>query len=141
MYERKKALAEHLGMSELEVNDIKDLCDNLLFGVEGEEWLVMNDEEANELVEEYIEQSLWAFNPTFLSRVTGVPKGAFASCGEECEGANGWIKQLITKTWGWDSFIDSAVNADGRGHFLSPYDGQEHVVETDEGTWYLYQVS
>ena len=40
-----------------------------------------------------------------------------------CEGINSIVKALIVDI---DEFITDAIDADGRGHFISWYDGREH---------------
>jgi hypothetical protein len=45
----------------------------------------------------------------------------------KCEDANETIAALITDI---DEFIEDAICADGRGHFLNGYDGEEYESST-----------
>ena len=57
---------------------------------------------------------------------------------KKCEGANDAILALIKKTdGGLDGFVEDAISADGRGHFLSSYDGDEN----EENGFYIYRTS
>ena len=51
-----------------------------------------------------------------------------------CEGGNGLVKALISDI---DEFVDDAINADGRGHFMSSYDGAEY----EQDDLYIYRMS
>lgn len=107
------------------------------------EWLVGTDEEADEFVREYIEDSLWAFMPAFLASTTGLDQSVFDAFvkADLCEGANKAIASLIKSTCGIDRFVEQAVSADGRGHFLSSYDGEEREVKVGETYLYFYRVN
>lgn len=54
------------------------------------------------------------------------------------EGANAIIHALIDDL---NDFVDDAIAADGRGHFISSYDGEEHEVTVDGETYYVYRLS
>ena len=58
-----------------------------------------------------------------------------------CEGANDFIESLIEKTCGMDSFIESAISADGRGHFISSYDGNEEEISVFGKYIYVYRIN
>ena len=53
---------------------------------------------------------------------------------ELCEDANEIVKAIITNM---DEFVSDAISADGRGHFLAGYDGEEN--EQDE--FYIYRTN
>lgn len=55
--------------------------------------------------------------------------------GKLCESANSLVKSLIVDL---DHFVSDAISADGRGHFLSGYDGVE--IELD-GDFYAYRTN
>ena len=93
--------------------------------IDGEEWALGTDEEANKAVKSYIKESLWAFNKTFLADQTGLPEEVFAALQVDCENSNDAILSIIEKCGDMDSLVSDAVSSDGRGHFLSPYDGEE----------------
>ena len=106
-------------------------------------YMVLTDEEADEKAADYIKESLWAFNATFLADMTDIPYEAFKAIADngKCESNNEAIERIINKTCGMDEFVQAAVNADGRGHFLSGYDGNENE-ETLEGiTFYIYRTN
>lgn len=105
--------------------------------VEGEEYRVLSDDEADEACMEHIADSLWSFNADFLSGETDTNSDAFKALSKQCENGNDAIRSIIDGTCGIDAFVDSAVSADGRGHFLSPYDG----AEQEQGDYYLYRTN
>lgn len=55
---------------------------------------------------------------------------------EECEDFNEVVKSIIADL---EDFTRDAIDHDGRGHFLSTWDGQEHEVEVEGETYYLYE--
>lgn len=90
------------------------------------EWLVCDEDWATNLAHSQIRSSLWAFRPSFLSSETGLPELVFSCLQEKMsEDCNDAVKALITSTCGLESFIESAIQADGRGRFCSTYDGEE----------------
>lgn len=115
--------------------------DKSLFEVCSREYLVLNEEEREERVTDYIKQSLWAFNASFLAGETGLPEEVFTALNEKCESGNEAIEKLIEKTCGMESFVDAATSADGYGHFLSPYDGEEHEITVEGEYFYIYRVN
>ena len=118
--------------------------------VDDGEYLVLTDEEADEACKEYIENNVWAFNSWFIIDHTDLPYNARemieAFQAHQCEEANEAILALIKN---FDRFVDDAISADGRGHFLSGYDGEENEITltiTDEDgeydeTYYIYRVN
>lgn len=119
--------------------------DSALIEFESEEWLVLTDEEADSRAAEYIADSIWAFRPGFLAAYTpdGVDEDELTSIiGDRCEDANAAVLALVSSGRGLDSLTEDAIGADGRGHFLSGYDGEEHEIEDEDGaTWYLYRTN
>lgn len=107
------------------------------------EWRVGTDEEADGFAREYIEQSLWAFVPSFLAGTTGMDQSVFDALAkaELCEGANEAVEALINSSCGMDHFVEEAVSADGRGHFVSQYDGEEREVDVDGTLLYFYRTN
>ena len=89
-------------------------------------YAVGTEKEADKAVEEYIKNNAWAFNPNFLYEMTDMPQAAFTAMQDKCEGANDPILQIIEQSCGLEDFVEAAVGADGRGHFLSSYDGNEY---------------
>jgi hypothetical protein len=102
-------------------------------------WLVLTDDEADEMAAERIVDTLWAFKTEFLAGYCSVTlnRRAVAALAkmqsELCEDANDLIKALVDV----EDVISAAIAADGRGHFLAGYDG--HEVELDGG-FYGYRV-
>ena len=104
-------------------------------------YAIGTDEEADEAAAEYIKQTLWAFNASFIVCECGLD-GSLEECiqswqEQKCEGANDGIESLIENSCGMDEFIESAISADGRGHFMSSYDGYE--IEQDD--YYIYRIN
>jgi hypothetical protein len=98
---------------------------------------VYTDEEADEKAAEYIKESVWAFNADFICGY-GSPLSPMVKAYQEkeCEGANDAILELITDL---DDFVQRAISADGRGHFLSSYDGEENEETVNGETYYIYR--
>ncbi len=119
-------------------------------GEQRDGYIVLTDEEADERAKSEIEQSLWAFNADFIIGECGLDlSGAEAlriMQEKACEDANDFIRSLIDKCTDIDSFVDSAISSDGRGHFITSYDGnenEEHISGTDneqESTFYIYRI-
>jgi hypothetical protein len=127
---KAKQLLKHLDKKRGSIRLTDYQPDNgTLFDVDGEEWLVCTDSEADETAKVYIKDSLWAFNASFILCECGLDSSGEDSLKamqeKSCESANDFIKSLVEKTCGLDSFVESAISADGRGHFLSSYDGEE----------------
>ena len=114
----------------------------------GYEYLVLTDEEADKAAKEYILETLWAFNPRFVVMHTKFymessieADEAFEEAlkemqGKLCEDANPIIRALIVNI---DEFVENAIQADGRSHFLSSYDGKE--IELNNGKYYAYRIN
>lgn len=132
------ALASFLDCQPSEITEeAYDNYDLSVYSACGCEYAIGTDEEANNSVTQYIEQSVWAFNPSFLSEMTDLPEEMFTAIADKCEGANEPILQVIRQSCGLDDFVDSAVSADGRGHFLSGYDGEER----EQGDYFIYRTN
>jgi len=95
------------------------------------QYAVGTEEQADEAAREYVRDSLWAFRPEFLEAY--MPDGIDAEVlsiviEKKYEDATEIIARLAGDDLG--RLIDDAIAADGRGHFLSSYDG--HEVSSDE---------
>jgi hypothetical protein len=164
--DKMKALAEFKGV---ELDDVED--SNYAFEVDGEEWEVLTDREADEKLKDYIRESVWAFNTDFLAshidaedvvRQLGLESSFEDEDGEEVEigddeevihmntGMNlvELIKSfqekfedgnsdLIGMIGDFDRFVSDAESSDGRGHFLSGYDGEE----VEMGKFFGYRIN
>ena len=123
-----KALADFLGEP---VENLRNNGNNYVQVVDGFEYLVLTEEEADQVAQEYIEDSLWAFNAEFILDTCGLDSSSniirsLRKMQEgSCEGCNDFIRALVDGTCGIDEFVNQAILADGRGHFLSSYDGEE----------------
>jgi hypothetical protein len=100
---------------------------------------ILTDDEADEAAKDYIRESVWAFIPGFL--VSYLPEGVgeevIEALQERCESANPAILAMIGDRF--DEFADDAISADGRGHFLNSWDGEEHEFEHVGRYWYAYR--
>ncbi len=103
-----------------------------------EDWICLSDEEADERAEEYILDSVWAFNPSFLSYHTDTDEEVFKLLQDKCEGSNDAILRMIKDK---DYFVEDAINSDGRGHFISFYDGEEHEQYINKNFYYCYRIN
>jgi transcriptional regulator with XRE-family HTH domain len=144
--EKAQALAKFLEISieDLEIPEDTELPFVVLDT--GVEYRVLTEEQANEMVKEEILSSLWAFNADFVishcKNYDDMDCDEFDSAVESlrhaqencCESANGLVRALIDDM---DEFVEDAIIADGRGHFLSYYDG----AENEQDGFYIYRVS
>lgn len=143
--ERIEALASYL---EVEVEEVTQLS-NDMFSVGNADYLILTDDDADTLVSKNIREELWAFNTNFIvshsdDSFTDRAIRAISKMQEElCEDANEIIYALIGGTAeDFTDFVDDAVAADGRGHFLSSYDGEENYFEDSDGDeWYIYRTN
>ena len=124
-------LAQHLAEG-----DNRPDYEDAQFHFDNGDYLVYTDEEADEAVRDYIEESVWAFTPSFLRAHTGVTIEAIAKIQEMCESANEPLKAMIKD---FDHFVEDAVKCDGRGLFLAGYDHQEDYVTFNGITYYIYR--
>lgn len=116
------------------------------FEIIGNEYKVFTDGEADEAAKEEILASLWAFNADFIlthtefwdtctDREFNEAKKALQELqGRICESANALIKALICDL---DEFVTDAIDSDGRGHFISWYDGEEN----ESGDFFIYRTN
>lgn len=108
-------------------------------GTYGREYAVGTDDEAEQAARDYIENTLWAFNADFLAGQTDLPVEVFTALQGKYEDSNDTLRTLIERSDdGLDGFVDEAISADGRGHFLSGYDGRENEIEVGGKTFYVY---
>ena len=99
-----------------------------------QEYLVLNEKEAQTRCEEDIKQSIWAFNSSFLSFHTEISEDIIKSVQEHCESSNDMLLNSIKDI---EKFINEAIASDGRGHFISYYDGHEH----EENDLFIYRLN
>ena len=134
---KQEAIAKFL---ECEVDDLRE--EGNFYGLDVfDGYAVATDDEADQACKENIKDSVWAFNASFILDECGLDFSGEDSLKamqeKSCESANDFILSLIEKTCGLDSFVEAAISADGRGHFLSSYDGQEVELE---GGFFAYRI-
>ena len=125
-----EALKKH---TNCEYSDIKKEGKTTYY-IGNQEYLVLNDKEAQTKCEEDIKQSIWAFNSSFLSFYTDVNEDIIKSVQGHCESSNDMLLNSIKDIRG---FINDAIATDGRGHFISYYDGHEH----EENELFIYRLN
>jgi len=139
MDKKIKALATHLKIDSLEIKEVRGES----FEAEGCEYLVLKDDEADELARDSILESLWAFNADFIASHSkaSLDDHAIQALKELqaslCESANAIVKSLIEDL---DHFVDDAIKSDGRAHFLNTYDGDEHEIQVGNEWFYIYRI-
>lgn len=97
------------------------------------EYLVLTELEAQAAVLENIKESVWAFKAEFLAKWIPLKVPAIKGLQEGCENCNEAILARIGSKL--EDFVAAAVAADGRGHFLSGYDGEEVKI----GNYFIYR--
>ena len=142
---KAQALANFLGIetTELEIPEDTELPFVVLDT--GANYAVLTEEQADARAKEEILNSLWAFNTDFvishcknfekmdIYEVETAEKSLEYAQRECCKNANGLVFALIDDI---DEFVEDAINADGRGHSISRYDG----VENEQDGFYIYRV-
>jgi len=117
------------------------------------DWYAYTDDEADEKCQERIKESLWAFNASFIvnssagygdltaEETAAAIKAIEAAQQTQCESLNGLIYLIIGGEEGLADFTTDAIRADGRGHFLSQYDGDEYEATINGTTYYCYRAN
>ncbi len=129
--DQQNALGEYL---DCPADDVSCEFDNTYLA-EGMEYLVLTDGEADQQAKNYIAGSLWAFNADFLERFMPLNGENIKKLQGGCEDVNQAFRQLIGDKF--DDFVETTILADGRGHFMSSYDGEENF----QSGFYLYRVN
>lgn len=128
---KDKALAHHL-----------DIQPAMLTENQRQDYDVLTDSEADEKAKAYILESVWAFRPEFLAAhlKDGIDIDVVKAIqgNEKYEDNNKAILSIIDDV---DHFVSEAIACDGRGHFLSSYDGEEHEVTIGKVTYYIYRTN
>lgn len=106
------------------------------------DYVVYDDDEADNAAREYIQDSLWAFNKSFLNdyseAIRNIPDKDWKDIsGKLCESFNDAVKAMIGDNL--EDMMDDAISMDGRGHFISFYDGEENEIEVNGETYYIYR--
>lgn len=134
---KEESLAIHLGIKTNEITQSKH--DENSFEADGGEYLVLTDSEANAMARERILESVWAFNYSFLcahsEAIAEIPEKDYQDmAGKLCESFNKAALAMIDDV---EHFVADAIASDGRGHFISGYDGEEN----EQGEFYIYQTN
>ena len=136
---RIKELSEFLNCDKDEIS--VSTYDENLFEYGNQEYLVLTDIEADNYAANYIKDTLWAFNAEFIidectlnPECTDSIRVMQERC---CESCNSLIRAIIEGSCGIDAFVEDAIKADGRGHYITQYDGHEN--ETDN--YYIYIIN
>lgn len=141
------ALAELL---ECELDAIEEHYRGNLYSFQGEEYLVCTDEEAEKAVEDKILENLHTFEAEFILDNSKLDLGInmtdrqWKACIKAVEtiqrdhedDVNPLFLALLVDP---SKFVENAVQLDGRGHFLSGYDGEERQVMIREQPIYIYR--
>jgi hypothetical protein len=140
------ALAAHLGCEADELTEERnDHYGLTVYSYGRAEYAVGNNDEADAAAASNIADAVWAFNAEFILSECELPgelADAIRSYQEDkCESANDALTALIDKTCGMVAFTEAAVRADGRGHFLSSYDGEENEETVYGETIYIYRIN
>jgi len=122
--EKIEALAKHLDCS----------IDEAVVSMD--DYLVYTDDEADEAVYNYIDESVCFFRSDFIAAHAEVDEEVIKKLQELHENSNQAIKSLIKD---FDHFVDDAVLCDGRAHYLSSYDGEENEINVNGNTYYVYR--
>lgn len=138
-FDKRQALAKYL---EIELDEVEvDPWGHGIFEAAGGEYRVLTDEEADEALRENIRESIWAFNPEFLRHYIADGALSAESLGllmkDGYEDNNAPLLALVGTDF--EQLCEDAAQADGRGHFLSGYDGEEN--ETEDLSFYIYQTN
>lgn len=144
---RKLALAIHLGIAADDMDADLDVSryDDTVLEYGREEYRVLTDDEADEAAAAAASESLWAFNVSFLSRYVPALRESRAAkawekvAGELCEDAAPLVEALLGDRLA--EAMRDAISEDGRGHFLSSYDGEENEQRVDGVTFYIYRTN
>lgn len=139
--EKIEALAAYLKIDAADITEGRnDHYGLTTFEADGNEYAVGTDDEATAAAVENIRQSAWTFNASFILSQCNLPSAledaVKAWQEKECEGCNEDIVDMIERHCpggieGPHSFSEDAIRADGRGHFMNSYDGEEIELSYD----------
>jgi hypothetical protein len=105
--------------------------------IDGDEYAVAaTEQEAFEACCESIEDTLCYFSPSFLAEQTELPVEIFEALARTDFSDNEVYKDLIERVTTIENFVQEAIDCDGMGHFLSPYDLEERMI----GEYRLYRM-
>jgi len=109
---------------------------------DGQQWTICTYEEAEKRAKDYILDTVWAFNASFISSHSGIDSDIIAAVqdNDKCEGNNDMLLRLIEDQ---ERFVDDAIGCDGLGHFLNTYDGEYLELGNDKNGiyWVAYRTN
>lgn len=134
--EKIKALTAYIKSTD---NDASDEDSEIL--INNGDYLVLTDDEADKLAKEYILDTAWAFRYEFLcahsDAIAEIPKKEYEDmAGKLCESFNKAVLAMIDDK---EHFVKDAILSDGRGHFLSQYDGEENEIKINGTYYFIYR--
>jgi hypothetical protein len=140
--DKQIALALHLECSPDELSEERyDHYRLARFSLGSKEYAIGTDREADEAAQEYVKDTVWAFNASFILSECDLPRELESAIKafqlDKCESSNDALLALVEKCTTLEDFTQSAVSADGRGHLLSPYDGNEN----EDGDFFIYRLN
>jgi hypothetical protein len=107
-----------------------------VFSNRNEEYAIGLESETDEAVKSYIRDSLWTFKAEMI--LSHSKAGSSPKIIKALQDANEIIYCMIEDI---DEFVRDVVNADGRGAFLSSYDGEEHEIDINGITFVAYRIN
>lgn len=101
---------------------------------------ICTDDQADRECGDNIRESICFFNTSFLisHAKENVTSECFNSLKEHYESANGSIRELIKD---FEYLVEDAISQDGRGHFLSHYDGEEIELIDGDNILFAYRIN
>ena len=137
---KKKALKDLLSEGSenfMSITSVHTTTHGSTFLSGGCEYLILTDKEANARVDCIIRDSVENFSTEFIQRFTPISEEDIRVI-KETSRPNCILTECIEEggLGGMCKFIDSAIQTDGRGHFLSPYDGEENKA----GNYFIYKM-
>ena len=106
------------------LEDVTELSKNY-FQLDGAEYVVLTDEEADEAAKDFILE--------FFDECVGYP--IIKSVGQKM-----WDNH-VKKFWDAEKYCKWVIENDGRGNSLASYDGEENEAEYNGVTYYIYRTN
>ena len=137
-------------MAYLEETDIDELTEETydyyglsVYSFGSQEYAIGTEDEVQIAVESNIKDSLFAFNADWIVSHLDVnfPIEGIKAIQEKYENGNDSLYEIISKLGDWDYFVKDSILADGRGHFLSSYDGNEEEIYYENIWYYIYRIN
>lgn len=130
---RKTALAKFLDVKQSEISVSEN--SKLEFNYGNQTYLVLTDRQANLRAKEYILDMIWGFRPSFLANYMPLESEDIEIIADKCESSNNALLALLGNKK--NKFVADAISLDGRGHFISSYDGHENYDHNSK--YYIYR--